>query len=154
MNPSYIVIPLVALIVALIGGNITSAGMYWYETLTLPEIAPTGAIIGAVWTFIYITVTIAALLVWNRFPRDDKFWQIIGLFVINAALNAAWTFVFFGINALVTSIIIAVLLEVSVLLLLFKIRSVSRPTALLLYPYAVWVAFAIYLTIVISNFNL
>jgi len=146
MKLNYIIIPLIVFLVAFAGSLITSGGMDWYKTINLPAWTPPGSVIGAVWTTIFILSAISALIVWNRFPRGRRFSWIFIIFIINALLNIFWSYLFFGKNLLDFAFWEAGFLFISVVLLVILIRPVSRLAAILLYPYAIWVAFATYLT--------
>jgi benzodiazapine receptor len=145
MKPNYIIIPLITIAVAVIGSFLTSAGMDWYKTLKLPSIAPGGSIIGSVWTVIFILSTISAIIFWNSAPRTNLFWWIIGLFIVNAILNVAWSYIFFYSQNIGPSIIEMIILEISVLGLCVLIWPFSYIASILLWPYAIWVCFATYL---------
>jgi len=153
MKLNYIIIPLVAFLTAGIGSWITNGGMDWYRTINLPAFTPPGYIIGIAWTIIFILSAISALLVWNRFPRDKRFKWIIELFIINAFLNVSWSCFFFSFHFLGWAVFGAAFLFISVILLIFLIRPLLRLAAILLYPYAIWTAFATYLTCVIFKLN-
>jgi tryptophan-rich sensory protein len=102
---------------------------------------------------IFILTTISALIVWNTFPRENRFAVIVGLFLVNAVLNLGWSHIFFGVHALGWSVVEAALLELSVLALIFLIWPLSRWTAVLIFPYAAWVMFATYLTYSVWSLN-
>lgn len=146
MKLNYLVIPLVAFLTAFIGGMITKRGMAWYKTIKLPSWTPGGAVIGSVWTVLFILSATSALMVWNGTPHGTRFWLIIALFVVNACANVFWTYLFFGAHHIYAAIWEAIFLDLTVLDLIWLIQPVSGTAALLLVPYAAWVAFASYLT--------
>ena len=88
-KPNYFVIPIITILVSLIGGYFTDLGMDWYKMLATPAWTPPGAVIGIVWTIIYILTTISALIAWNGFKREKVFQWIIALFVIILAAAEA-----------------------------------------------------------------
>jgi len=153
MKLNYIIIPLIVFLVAFAGSLITSGGMDWYKTINLPAWTPLGSVIGAVWTTIFILSAISALIVWNRFPRGRRFSWVFIIFGINALLNIFWSYLFFGKNLLDFAFWEAGFLFISVVLLIILIRPVSRLAAILLYPYAIWGAFATYLTYTVWMLN-
>ena len=153
MKLNYIVIPIVTLAVALLGSYITSNGMSWYETLTLPKIAPPGSLIGIVWTVIFILSTASALILYNSQNHNNLFWWIIGIFILNAVLNVLWSGLFFGLGQIFASIVEMIVLEISVVALIILIWPLSRISSVLLMPYAFWVAFATYLASQIWSLN-
>ena len=153
MKLNYFIIPLIVFLVAFTGSLITSGGMDWYKTINLPVWTPPGSVIGIVWTTIFILSAISSLIVWNRFPRGRRFSWIFIIFGINALLNIFWSYLFFGKNLLDFAFWEAGFLFISVVLLIILIRPVSRLAAILLYPYAIWGAFATYLTYTVWMLN-
>jgi len=150
---NYFIIPLITIFVSVFGGQLVNSGMNWYKTIKLPSLAPAGSIIGMVWTIIFILCTIAALIVWNKFSRGNRFNLIIAFFLINAFLNIFWNFLFFANQWLLIGIIEMVLLEITTLILIFLIWPQSKLVASLLIPYALWVPFATYLATQIYLLN-
>ncbi len=157
MKPNYAVIPMVTVLVAVLGGYITSGNMDWYRTLSLPSFTPPGQAIGAVWTMIFILATISALLVWNgpagsRQAQTERNW-IMGAFGLNGALNLGWSYLFFGQHLIGPAVLESAALGLSVVLLVSLVRPRSRLAAWLLAPYLIWVAFATYLTYAVLRLN-
>ncbi|MBU0476896.1 tryptophan-rich sensory protein [Patescibacteria group bacterium] len=154
MKPNYIIIPLVTFFVAAIGSWFTSGGMEWYETINLPTWTPPGSVIGVVWTTLFILAAISALIVWNKAQRNNRFWRIIVLFLANAGLNIFWSFLFFNQYLIGPAVWEAGLLGLSVIVLVILIWPISRWASALLVPYAIWVAFASFLTFTIWTLQL
>ena len=51
----------------LLGGRFTSMGIGpWYDGLAKPAWTPPGAVIGAVWTVLYVLIAVASAIVWSR----------------------------------------------------------------------------------------
>lgn len=118
-----------------------SAGTF-YESLVRPPWAPPAWLFGPVWTSLFLCMAIAAWLVWRSPGPPASRTLALWLFVAQLALNAIWSWLFFAwrLGAIA-------LLEVLVLWLLIAataatFRRVSRPAALLMVPYLLWVAFA------------
>lgn len=145
LKPNYFIIPLITAAVAFFGSFITAKGMDWYGLLKLPSITPAGGLISAAWTIIFILATISALIFYNRAYRNLRFILVISLFLINAGLNVLWSYLFFGLHLVAASILEMLFLEATVIALIVLIRHSSRLAAILLYPYALWVAFVTYL---------
>ncbi|MFA5133420.1 MAG: TspO/MBR family protein [Patescibacteria group bacterium] len=153
MKLNYILIPLFALSVAGAGSLVTSRGMEWYKKINLPDFTPPGSFIGTVWTIIFILSAISAIMVWNKALHNQKFWIIIGLFILNGLLNFFWSYLFFGKQQIFGALFEIIPLEVSVVTLMILIWPLSRLASLLLLPYAGWVAFASYLNYLIWTLN-
>jgi translocator protein len=154
MKLNYLVTPLVTVAVAVIGSKITAYNMAWYATIRRPSWTPPGGVIGTVWTLIFVLSTVSALLVWNQIPHDSvRFFAITVLFVLNAALNVFWSYLFFGSHHLGGATFEAGLLGASVIALIVLIWPLNAWAAELLMPYAAWVCFATYLSSVIWRLN-
>src|SRR6187455_3253523 len=106
----------------------------WYATLKKPSWNPPGWIFGPVWTVLYTMMAVAAWLVWQRggFVAQRR---SLGLFLVQLALNAAWTPLFFGLHrpGLAFAEIVCLWLAIAATLVAF--RPVSRVAAWLLVPY-------------------
>jgi tryptophan-rich sensory protein len=156
MRANYIVIPLLTIFTAVVGGLITSGGMEWYKKIHLPAFTPPGSFIGTVWTVIFFLATIAALLIFNaKVPMSKETLQegIMALFIFNAILNVTWSLLFFGQHFLYAAIWEAGVLGLSVIALIIFSWPISQLAAWLLMPYAAWVAFATYLTYTVWALN-
>jgi len=153
MKLHYVIIPLITLLTATLGGNVTTKGMEWYKTINLPPWTPPGSLIGIVWSIIFILATVSAIIFWNKSPRNSRFLIIILIFLINAVLNFGWSYLFFGLHKLNLAILESALLGASVFVLIFLIWPVSRLASILLLPYGFWVSFATYLTYAVSSLN-
>jgi translocator protein len=145
MKPNYILIPLIVLATAFIGGQLTTATSDWYRTLPKPTWTPPGSVIGTVWTIIFILSAIAALIVWNTAARGGNFTWIVGLLIANAFLNVLWSFLFFQAHLIGLATVESALLCLSVVALIILTWPLSRIAASLFIPYAAWTAFATYL---------
>lgn len=153
MKKNYFFIPLIMIIVSALGSLITSNNMDWYNALAVPSFTPPGSVIGAVWTVIFILATISALLVWNSAERNKVFKWIVALFILNAVLNVLWSYIFFGQQMVLFSIIEMILLNITVIVLIILIWPISKLASSLLIPYAVWVTFATFLAYQIFILN-
>lgn len=145
IRPNYLIIPLITIAVSVAGSIFTTGGLSWYETLTRPSWTPTGAFIGAMWTTIYILATIFALYVWNRVPRTGFGCQacmVVGLLMLNAVLNASWSYAFFGMQSPGLALFILVMLELTNIGIVLLAWPLVRYWTVLLAPYVAWVAIA------------
>ncbi|MEX0940625.1 MAG: TspO/MBR family protein [Candidatus Babeliales bacterium] len=147
VKPNYIVIPTILIIISIFGQLFSQAGMRWYFTLKLPIFTPHAIVFSLVWKIIYVMLGAALLIIWNKFPRTGRFYSIIFTFIINSILNMAWTYFFFYKHMIGLSIFNALLLVLSTYVLILIIWPMSRLTASLLIPYALWLTFAVYLNI-------
>ena len=144
MKLNYLIIPVLVLAVAVLGSWFTNLGMDWYNASNLPSFAPAGAIIGLVWTIIFILSAIVIIRWWNA-KRDKSFHLVTSLLVINGLLNALWCYLFFTLHLVGASIIEMLVLELTVLALIGLLWKKHRVSAILFIPYGVWVIFASFL---------
>ena len=152
LKPNYFIIPLITILVSVLGNYFTATGVSgWYKTLTLPSFTPPGYVIGIVWTIIFILSTVAALIIWNRGAFKPL---LVGeFFILNAALNVFWSFLFFNQHQIGVSILEMLALNVTTLILIVLIWPKSKVAASLLIPYFAWVTFATYLAYSIWQLN-
>lgn len=66
----------------------------------------------------------------------------MGLFILQWALNALWTPLFFGLHKPAWALVEIVILLAALLATWRAFWRVDRPAGLMLAPYAAWVAFA------------
>jgi benzodiazapine receptor len=124
-----------------IGAIASADAPRFYGSLTQPTWAPPSQVFGPVWTCLYLLMAVAAWLVWR-----ERGWArargALGLFVLQLALNALWSWLFFGwrLGGLAfADILVLVALIVATLAAFARIR---RLAAWLLVPYLAWVIFA------------
>jgi translocator protein len=124
----------------------------WYAGLAKPGFTPPGWVIGLVWLILYTTMAVAAWRVW----RPGGFAgarAALTLFLIQLVLNAAWTYVFFGLHSPGLALVEIMLLWAAILLTLLAFRKKDRAAAGLMLPYWLWVSFAAWLNFSIWRLN-
>lgn len=133
------------------GACVSTGG--WYAGLVKPSWNPPGWLFGPVWTVLYALMAVAAWLVWQRGGWAAQK-RPLGAYLLQWALNALWTPLFFGLHlpGLACVEIVALLLAVVTTLIAFwRVRQLA---GWLLLPYALWVAFAAILTFTIWRLNM
>ena len=113
----------------------------WYAQLKRPVFAPPDYLFGPVWTVLYLCMGVAAWLVWKS-DRLTNTWRPLALFLIQLMLNAAWTWLFFGLHRIDWAFYDVILLLVAIAATIVLFTRTSRIAGLLLVPYFVWVTFA------------
>ena len=124
----------------------------WYASLKKPSWNPPNWIFGPVWTALYTMMAVAAWLVWRRggFVVQRK---PLTLFLVQLALNAAWTPLFFGLHQPGLAFAEIILLWVAISLTIRAFWPVNRVAAGLLAPYLAWVTFAAGLNFTLWRLN-
>jgi tryptophan-rich sensory protein len=132
---------IVSFAAAAIGGAATSQAGPFYTQLVRPEWAPPPSIFGPVWTVLYALMGVAAWLVWRvRGFRAAR--SALVLFLVQLALNALWSWLFFGWHRgalALADILLLWALIVATLIAFWRIRPLAGA---LLVPYLLWVSFA------------
>jgi tryptophan-rich sensory protein len=124
----------------------------WYAALAKPAWNPPNGVFAPVWTLLYALMGCAAWLVWRR-AASPRRRTALALFLVQLALNAAWSWLFFGRHALGASLAGIVLLWAAILATIVAFRPISRAAAWLLAPYLAWVGFASALTYAVWRLN-
>ncbi len=142
----------VSLLAGAIGGVASANAGSFYSQLVRPAWAPPGWLFGPVWTVLYVLMGIAAWLVWRAAGWSGAR-AALALFVLQLALNALWTWIFFAWRNGALALAEIVLLIVVVIATIVAFSRQSRAAALLLVPYLCWIAFATVLTAAIWSRN-
>lgn len=125
----------------------------WYAGLVQPPWTPPGWLFGPVWTALYALMGVAAARVWIRHRAGRTGRRSLAAFVLQLALNAAWSFLFFGLHSPALGLAdIAVMWALIAALVLWWWR-LERLSSLLLVPYLAWVSFAAALNVAVWRLN-
>ncbi len=123
----------------------------WYATLEKPSWTPPAWIFGPVWSLLYLSMAIAAWLVWRRHGWAATVPMI--LFGIQLLLNVSWSWLFFGLESpgLAFAEILALWTAIAATAVAFWCW--STVAGILLTPYLAWVSFAAVLNFAIWRLN-
>jgi translocator protein len=149
---------------AALGGSATGAAVQqWYPTLNKPSWNPPSWVFGPVWTALYISMAIAAFLVWRRasihaggesaplFPRAARLAFI--LTAVQLILNGFWSVIFFGMRQPGWAFAEIIALWLAIAACTAAYWRWSRVAAALMLPYLAWVTFASVLNFAIWQLN-
>lgn len=125
----------------------------WYEQLQKPVINPPNWVFGPVWTILYLMMAVSLFIILNKGLAHPGVKPAICIFLVQLALNAAWTPVFFGCHMIFAALVVIVLLFFAILATIFVFKKISLIAAALLIPYLLWVGFASILNALIWNLN-
>ena len=143
---------LITFVAAAVGAIASIDAGTFYAQLMLPSWAPPGSVFGPVWTVLYILMGIAAWLVW-RVNGIRAVRGALALFVIQLALNALWSWLFFGWHRgdlAFADILLLWVMIIATLLAFWRVRALAGA---LLVPYLLWVSFASVLNYVVWQLN-
>lgn len=126
----------------------------WYPTIEKPTFNPPNWIFAPVWTLLFILMGIAAGLIWDKISSDRELVKKGLLFFgVQLALNALWSYLFFGLNNILLASIEIVLLLLIIYETYLLFKKIDKKASYLLIPYMLWVGFASVLTITIYFLN-
>ena len=125
----------------------------WYAYLQKPSFNPPNWIFGPVWITLYTLMGISAFLVFERGWENKEVKLALSIFGLQLILNSIWSIIFFGLQLPVFAFIEIVILWIFILLSIIYFYKVSKPAALLLLPYILWVSFASVLNLSIAILN-
>lgn len=137
-----VTVPTIVLL-GLLSGRLANSGYGnpWFDALEKPAIMPPGWAFGAAWTFLYILMGLALAMILNARGARGR-GAAIGLFLVQLALNLAWSPLFFALHKVLPAfgLIVAIFVLAGVTMALFwRLRTVA---GLLMLPYLAWLLFA------------
>ena len=149
----WIVLVAVCFGAAAIGSVFTASSVKtWYPALLKPAGTPPSWLFGPVWSTLYLLMATAAWLVWRRRAVEDV-WLTLGLFFGQLVLNAAWSFIFFGLCRPGVALVEIFVLLVAIALTAVRFAMFSRLAFWLMTPYLGWVIYATILNFGIWRLN-
>nr|WP_319374022.1 TspO/MBR family protein [uncultured Methanobacterium sp.] len=145
---------LIVIIFAAIGSLATFSQIpTWYATLIRPEWAPPNWVFPVVWTTLYILMALALFLVWKKGLETKPAKVAVAVFLVQLALNALWSVVFFGLHSIVGGLGLIVMLWVLILANIIVFYRISKWAGIFLIPYIIWVTIASYLNYTVYILN-
>ena len=124
----------------------------WYADAEKVAWNPPPAVFAPAWSVLYVLMAVAAWLVWRR-GGFGAARTALTLYIVQLALNAAWTPIFFSGRLVWLALVVIVALEVVLVATAVAFWRHSKVASWLLGPYMVWVAFATTLNLGIAVLN-
>ena len=113
----------------------------WFAGLVKPALYPPPITFPVVWTILYLLMGVALALVMAT-PRTHQRALAIAAFVVQFALNLAWSPTFFWAHSIGSALVVIVLLDLALIATIVLFGRVHKPAAWLLAPYLLWSLFA------------
>jgi translocator protein len=143
---------LAAVLVAVAGGLATTTDA-WYRRLRVPAWKPPDWAFGPVWTVIFCLTAAAGVLAWNGDPDPAARGVLLAAYAVNAALNIAWSVLFFRFRRPDWALAEVTALWLSIAVLVLVTGRVATGAGLLNLPYLAWVSVAACLNLRIVRLN-
>jgi len=143
----------ISFIAAALGSIASINAKAFYGQLVLPNWAPPAWIFGPVWTVLYLLMGIAAWLVWRAYGFRAARRELV-LFLLQLALNALWSWLFFAWHLGSLSFFEILFLWAMIFATTVGFWRLQPLAGALLLPYLLWVSFASLLNYTIWQLNL
>ena len=115
----------------------------WYPTLVKPSFNPPNWVFAPVWSMLYCMMGVAAGLVWNRIDFEKEVVKkALILFAVQLALNALWSYLFFGLMNPMLAGLEIVILWLMIYETYIQFAKINKIAGYLMLPYLLWVSFA------------
>lgn len=135
-----------------IGAVASANAALFYAELARPAWAPPAQLFGPVWSFLYLLMAVAAWLIWRKYGfRAAR--SALTLFIVQLALNALWSWLFFAWHLGVWALLDILALWTLILVTASAFWRLRPLAGALLIPYLLWVTFAMALNYSVWRFN-
>lgn len=131
------------LVLGFLSGALSGSGSAnpWFADLVKPSLYPAPATFGIVWSLLYLLMGLAlALIVTARGAAGRSL--AISVFILQFALNLAWSPLFFALHLIQAALVLLVVLDVTVIACVLLFGRIRPLAAGLLLPYLAWCLFA------------
>lgn len=145
---------LIPLGVGALAAFLTGGNMEIFDTIQKPPLSPPGWLFPVVWTILYTLMGVSSYLVYTSNAPKEKIRGALTLYGLQLAVNFFWSIIFFNLRAYLFAFYWLVLLWVLIILTIISFWKISKPAAILLIPYILWVTFAGYLNYAIYLLNM
>lgn len=131
---------------AVVGGMASREGVAgWYTTIRKPDYIPPNAVFPIAWTALYVDIAATSAAAIERFRADGenaKAMAFAAALGANLALNAGWSWTFFGQRRLGPASVVAVALAASSADVARRAADADAKLGAALAPYPLWCTFA------------
>ncbi len=153
MNNKYLSLGLILLVTFAasgIGGFVTSSFKEpWYSEIILPTFNPPSWVFGPVWTILYIFMSVAAWIAWNK--SSNK--KVLQVYFVHLFFNAIWSVIFFGFHQIFIALIDLGIILVFIIWLMKIYYQINKISFVLMTPYLLWSSYALVLNTTIFYLN-
>ena len=153
MNNKYLSLGLILLVTFAasgIGGFVTSSFKEpWYSEIILPTFNPPSWVFGPVWTILYIFMSVAAWIAWNK--SSNK--KVLQVYFVHLFFNAIWSVIFFGFHQVLIALIDLIIILAFIIWLMKIYYQINKISFVLMIPYLLWSSYALILNTTIFYLN-
>ena len=148
----YIISIAIALAVGGLSAFLTRGNMDLYATINTPALSPPAILFPIVWTILYILMGISAAAIFEKKDTHDVS-GALKTYALQLAVNFFWSIIFFNMRAYLFAFVWLIVLLLLVIIMIVQFYRIRRWAAYLQIPYALWLTFAAYLSLMIYILN-
>ena len=126
---------------------LTRDGMRAFASLRQPPLSPPAWLFPVVWTLLYLSMGLAAYLVWVSGVSDRRRDRALTVYGLSLAANFLWPILFFTVQAWLAAFLLLLLLWALVGIAALLFGAITPRAGKLLLPYLAWLTFAAYLNL-------
>jgi benzodiazapine receptor len=124
----------------------------WYDSLKKPRFTPPDKVFWPVWATIYLFIFISLALYFLS-PSKPYFLVSVTLLLVHFTAGFSWTGIFFKRKKILLALFDILVIDITLIAIIWLFMLASFPAALLLLPYLFWGLFATYLNLMIYRLN-
>lgn len=124
----------------------------WYARLAKPSWTPANRVFTHVWIVLFLMMAVAGWLVWREAGLAGASIPL-GLFALQLAFNAIWSWLFFGLQRPDLAFVDIVALWLAIAANVATFWGISPIASMVMLPYLAWVSFALLLNLSIWRLN-
>lgn len=153
---TFVLAVVISFIPGIIGGffsPMSPGANEWYNGLAQSVLTPNGWVFSIAWIILYALLGIALYLVMVTAKTRQNKALAYALFIAQMGLNALWSYLFFGLHMIGGALVCLVALVAVAIWMAAAFKPISRGASYLVWPYILWLIFALYLNAVILTLN-
>lgn len=153
---TFVLAVVISFIPGIIGGffsPMSPGANEWYNGLAQSVLTPNGWVFSIAWIILYALLGIALYLVMVAAKTRQNKALAYALFIAQMGLNALWSYLFFGLHMIGGALVCLVALVAVAIWMAAAFKPISRGASYLVWPYILWLIFALYLNAVILTLN-
>lgn len=133
---------IIVFLVAFLGSLFTSqnTNSEWYQEIK-PSITPPNWVFPVVWNILFFLIALSLYFSWINSNKKQKK-KISLVFGINFILNILWSFLYFGLQNPSLAFYEIIILEASIITMIYTTYKINKTSSYFLIPYLLWVSFA------------
>jgi benzodiazapine receptor len=139
-----LVVVVTCLAIGYLSSQVTQSSVdTWYPTIKKPFFTPPNWAFPVAWTTLYIFMGVAAGLVWGKIEtQEETVKKALKFFAVQLALNALWSYLFFGLKNPVLALFEVIILWLMIYETYIQFKKVDKIAGYLFIPYLAWVLYA------------